>query len=154
MFNVAVVGNFVCGIGTLINDAGCAICWKDKSALMVCRGAGVVKGTFFLRNFLFRRVTLPEPSTRTTYWLYHFTQWLVLFCPIYWGVGHLISKLSPTASGSGLLVCSNKRSCRTVWRIGNMGLKSTWLVRVWYLDQGCYDIGELHVEVNQCSINP
>ena len=38
-----------------------------KSTWIVRRGCGTLTGTYLLRNFRFRRVILPDPSTRTTY---------------------------------------------------------------------------------------
>ena len=39
-----------------------------RSSLLVRRGGGVCTGTYLLKNFRLRRVVLPDPSTRTTYW--------------------------------------------------------------------------------------
>ena len=56
------------------NDARESGDWGDRfviglrrSVSIVWRAAGGYTGVYFRRNFLFRVVTLPDPSTRTTY---------------------------------------------------------------------------------------
>ena len=39
-----------------------------KSSWMLRQGCGAWTGTYLLRNLRLRRVILPDPSTRTTYW--------------------------------------------------------------------------------------
>ena len=71
----------VCGwIGPAVGSEFDEVCggvgrllwWKiglyRRSSAMVCCGGGGCTGMNLRRNFLFRMVILPEPSTRTTYW--------------------------------------------------------------------------------------
>ena len=90
-----------------------------RSSLMVCRGGLVCTGMYFLRNFRFRVVILPEPSTRTTYW----SNWrtsitmpvlshLVGYGPVWFWMRTWL----PTARGGSLLVCSVHLSAAFMWR--------------------------------------
>ena len=97
---------------SLTGMAGCAL----KSSI---RGGVGYTGVYFRRNFLFLRVTLPDPSTRTTYWsnwqtsttrpvLSHFLG----NCPVwFWR-----RTMSPTARGGRCRVCSDHRSAAFICR--------------------------------------
>ena len=80
---------------------------------MTSFGAGLRKGTYFLRNFLFLTVTLPDPSTFTTYWSNCLTS---ITLPVLshlraWGpTWFWMRTRSPTANGGSLMVCSDQRS--------------------------------------------
>ena len=58
----------VAALGELVLGVGLAV--KRRSSAMVSRGGGLYTGVYCRRNFLLRRVILPEQSMRTTYWSY------------------------------------------------------------------------------------
>ena len=58
----------VAALGGLVRGVDGAV--KGRSSVMVSRGGGLCTGRYCRRNFLLRRVILPEPSIRTTYWSY------------------------------------------------------------------------------------
>ena len=100
---------------------GCRVLRRvvPKSPSITEGGGAGYTGTYCLRNFLFRSVTLPEPSTRITYWsncrtstttpvLSHLRGWgPIWFCTRTW---------SPTVRGGSRLVCSDQRSALLMWR--------------------------------------
>ena len=80
---------------------------------MVRVGAGIMTGMYFLKNFLFWIIILPEPSSLTTYWSYCRTSVIVpvlshlVGCQPVWFCTHT---LSLTTRCGRRFVCSDQRS--------------------------------------------
>ena len=92
----------------------------DPGPGAIARGARGITGTYFRKNFLFRRVIRPEPSTRTTYWSNWRTSTTipVLSHLVGWGpVWFWMRTQSPTTKGGSMRVCSVKRSEVRIWRL-------------------------------------
>ena len=113
-----------------------------RSSSIVWRGGRGITGTYFLRNFLFRSVIRPEPSTLTTYW----SNWRTSTTePV---LSHLLGWIrtqSPTNRAGRRFVCSDQYSAARIcqflsassraervsrqvscglYRPGSMGMKS------------------------------
>ena len=89
-------------------------------SLSIWRGClGSITGMNFRRNFLFRRVTLPDPSIRTTYW----SNWRTSTVPVLshrFGSGPLwfwTLTWSLTANGGIATMCSESPSAPLMCRL-------------------------------------
>ena len=81
-----------------------------RSCAMVVLALGSWTGTYYRRNFLLRSVTLPEPSTLTTYWLNCRTSMMTPVLSHFLAYGptwFCMRTWSPIFSGGKRLVCSD-----------------------------------------------
>lgn len=91
-----------------------------KSVLMVLVGSRYFIRIHFIRNYLFRVVTLPEPSILTTYWSKWRTSIIVPVLSHLRGCGPVwfrIRTWSPMINCGRRLVCSVQRSAERMWRM-------------------------------------
>ena len=123
----------------------------------IIMGVGEMTGVYFLSNFLLRRGSRPEPSTRTTHWsnCRISTTMNVLSHLVGWGpVWFWIRTVSPPASGERTRVCSDSHSAarkRRFLSASSLDVRvSRQVVRGWYLpgwgDRKCTWLG-----IGECS---
>ena len=132
--------HFTGGLSCLTDGTGWELAYLGNYVLsvsIVCFIFGEWTGVYLRRNFLFRSVTLPDPSTRTTYrsnWRTSITQPVLSHLSGVGPVWFWILTRSPTMSDSKCLVCSESCSadfiCRCfVWLVSSRKNGNTILYR-------------------------